>query len=183
MNAIETTYKGYKFRSRLEAKWACMFDALGWKWEYEPVDLNGYIPDFYVDFGRQQYFVEIKPAMNRDELRPALTKAEAAIRQRDEDVLVLGGSMGSVDDHGRWNPTALMSQYCYDIVYDVYFAGCPTCRTIVPLTMYGIWGFPCCAVPNGDNKHYGHELPVDEDSITRAWAVAHNATKWKPRAR
>lgn len=32
---IETLYKGYRFRSRLEARWAVFFDALGLKWEYE----------------------------------------------------------------------------------------------------------------------------------------------------
>lgn len=29
MKAIETRYKGYRFRSRLEARWAVFFDALG----------------------------------------------------------------------------------------------------------------------------------------------------------
>jgi len=51
IRAIETEYKGYKFRSRLEARWAVLLDALGVKWEYEPegYDLgNGlcYLPDF-----------------------------------------------------------------------------------------------------------------------------------------
>ena len=41
--AIPTTYKGIYFRSRLEAKWAFVFDQIGWPWEYEPIDLNGYI--------------------------------------------------------------------------------------------------------------------------------------------
>lgn len=48
---IQTEYKGYLFRSRLEARWAVFFDACGVKWEYEPegFDLgNGlyYLPDF-----------------------------------------------------------------------------------------------------------------------------------------
>lgn len=33
---IETVYKGYRFRSRLEARWAVFFDAQGIEWEYEP---------------------------------------------------------------------------------------------------------------------------------------------------
>jgi hypothetical protein len=36
IKAIETSYKGYRFRSRLEARWAVFFDALGWEWDYEP---------------------------------------------------------------------------------------------------------------------------------------------------
>lgn len=51
---IETIYKGYKFRSRLEARWAVFLDALGVKWEYEPEGFklpNGkwYLPDFKVE--------------------------------------------------------------------------------------------------------------------------------------
>jgi len=49
-----------KFRSRLEARWASFFDELGWKWEYEPIDLNGYIPDFLINFGDKQVLVEVK---------------------------------------------------------------------------------------------------------------------------
>ncbi len=36
VRAIETKYKGCRFRSRLEARWAVFFDALGIKWWYEP---------------------------------------------------------------------------------------------------------------------------------------------------
>lgn len=32
---IQTRYKGYHFRSRLEARWAVFFDALGIAWKYE----------------------------------------------------------------------------------------------------------------------------------------------------
>lgn len=51
MAAIPTRYSGVQFRSRLEARWAAFFDLLGWKWEYEPIDLAGYIPDFIVEHG------------------------------------------------------------------------------------------------------------------------------------
>lgn len=44
--AIPTKYNGVQFRSRLEARWAAMFDLLGRAWEYEPIDLAGWIPDF-----------------------------------------------------------------------------------------------------------------------------------------
>lgn len=51
MTPIETEYKGYRFRSRLEARWAVFFDACNVKWEYEPegFDLGDglyYLPDF-----------------------------------------------------------------------------------------------------------------------------------------
>jgi hypothetical protein len=44
--AIPTMYRGTQYRSRLEAKWAAFFDLLEWPYEYEPFDLNGWIPDF-----------------------------------------------------------------------------------------------------------------------------------------
>lgn len=50
---IETIYHGRKFRSRLEARWAVFFDAIGADWEYEPegYQLSGgtyYLPDFLI---------------------------------------------------------------------------------------------------------------------------------------
>lgn len=49
---IETYYRGYHFRSRLEARWAVFLDTLGVEWEYEPegFDMGGlyYLPDFRV---------------------------------------------------------------------------------------------------------------------------------------
>ena len=64
MKAIETRYKGYRFRSRLEARWAVFFDAMGIEWVYEPegFDLgNGvyYLPDFYLP--KYDAWIEIKP--------------------------------------------------------------------------------------------------------------------------
>jgi len=53
MKAIQTEYKGFLFRSRLEARWAVFFDALGLHWEYEAEgfelsDGRFYLPDFKV---------------------------------------------------------------------------------------------------------------------------------------
>ncbi|MFF9861127.1 PDDEXK family nuclease [Streptomyces tendae] len=49
---IETRYKGHRFRSRLEARWAVFMDHLGVPWQYEPqgyvVDGQPYLPDFLV---------------------------------------------------------------------------------------------------------------------------------------
>ena len=51
--AIETKYRGYRFRSRLEARWAVFLDAWGVSWKYEPEgydlgDQGWYLPDFYI---------------------------------------------------------------------------------------------------------------------------------------
>lgn len=64
IKAIETVYKGYRFRSRLEARWAVFFDALGIEWEYEPEgfelgEVGRYLPDFRLT--KHGCYIEIKP--------------------------------------------------------------------------------------------------------------------------
>ena len=66
MKAIETIYKGYRFRSRLEARWAVFFDELGVKWEYEKEgfelgDVGRYLPDFWLPNCR--VWCEVKPSL------------------------------------------------------------------------------------------------------------------------
>ena len=61
---IETNYKGCRFRSRLEARWAVFFDSIGIEWEYEPEgfelpDGTRYLPDFYLP--RSKTYAEVKP--------------------------------------------------------------------------------------------------------------------------
>lgn len=51
--ALETHYAGYRFRSRLEARWAVFFDTAGIAWEYERQgfrlsDGTCYLPDFWL---------------------------------------------------------------------------------------------------------------------------------------
>ena len=60
IKAIPTTYAGVNFRSRLEARWAAFFDLCGWKWDYEPLDLDGWAPDFLLK-GKIKALVEVKP--------------------------------------------------------------------------------------------------------------------------
>lgn len=72
IKAIPTEYKGYRFRSRLEARWAVFFDACRVRWEYEPEGFelpNGqlYLPDFLLHGcdGRSpsDLYVEVKGKM------------------------------------------------------------------------------------------------------------------------
>lgn len=72
IKAIQTKYKGYLFRSRLEARWAVFFDACGIDFEYESegYDLgNGlmYLPDFLLHGvdgrGGGDLYVEVKGQM------------------------------------------------------------------------------------------------------------------------
>lgn len=63
IKAIETVYKGYPFRSRLEARWAVFFEALGVSFDYEPEGYKidnaiKYLPDFYIP--EWDMYIEIK---------------------------------------------------------------------------------------------------------------------------
>ena len=62
-HVIQTRYAGRFFRSRTEARWACLFEHMKLRWEYE---LEGYrlrsgpyLPDFYIH--EWNAWFEVKP--------------------------------------------------------------------------------------------------------------------------
>lgn len=80
IKAIPTYYKGVNFRSRLEARWAVIFDRLGidWRYETEGYDIEideglsiRYLPDFVLCGGSVRcpdpLFVEVKGNMTMDD--------------------------------------------------------------------------------------------------------------------
>jgi hypothetical protein len=81
--AIPTVYNGIQMRSRLEAKWAFVFDALGLKWSYEPIDLNGWIPDFIVDDMPLEPCGNLKPEFQERRCKPFLIEIKP-LGVRDE---------------------------------------------------------------------------------------------------
>ncbi len=64
IKAIETEYDGYKFRSRIEARWAMFFNLCRVAYEYEKEGydlgdpLGWYLPDFWLNADKA--WVEIK---------------------------------------------------------------------------------------------------------------------------
>jgi hypothetical protein len=90
MKAIETVYKGYHFRSRLEARWAVFFDSLGWNWKYEAegyeLKCGRYLPDFY--FPDIPAYGEVKP-ISPDEKE--LDKCRELKEKSGHDVFLLVG--------------------------------------------------------------------------------------------
>jgi hypothetical protein len=103
LKAIETQYKGYRFRSRLEARWAVFFDALGLRWEYEPegFELGGavrYLPDFWLPiqdsvmgFPGCGHWVEIKPIAPTE---VELKKVQELALQSGHSALLFAGVPG-----------------------------------------------------------------------------------------
>lgn len=79
---IETYYKGYRFRSRLEARWAVFFDNLGVEWEYEPEGFklpSGklYLPDFRLKCYGCRGSVEETPFDLYVEVKGVMTQEDA----------------------------------------------------------------------------------------------------------
>jgi hypothetical protein len=130
IKAIETRYKGYRFRSRLEARWAVFFDAIGWRWEYEPqgyaLPSGPYLPDFRLpDLG---LWVEVKGGGTDTPDDWALCR-ELAIGT-SSPVAMLFGEFCPVrfDDGGNivgsnrlWTAAGVFEDGC------CCFAECPTC--------------------------------------------------------
>ena len=70
--AIATRYHGYNFRSRLEVRWAVVFETLGLNWRYEAEGLQSlsgdrWLPDFLLKIQGKKVWVEIKPSGCGDE--------------------------------------------------------------------------------------------------------------------
>lgn len=101
MQSIETEYEGYRFRSRLEARWAVFFDTAEIEYRYEPEGfvlpwrLNPnwsagkrfrYLPDFW--FPDLKLWGEVKGSWSAHERLKALNAA-AALSEEAYDVLLL----------------------------------------------------------------------------------------------
>jgi len=102
---ITTTHLGFKFRSRLEARWAVAFTTLGLVFDYEPEgfrlsDGTLYLPDFY--FPQTKCWAEVKP--NDDPARLVISPDAA----RKVCLLALGSGRpvivldGPVRDTNYW---------------------------------------------------------------------------------
>lgn len=91
IKAIETVYNGYRFRSRLEARWAVFFDALGVKYEYEKEgydlgEAGWYLPDFWLE--TVHMWAEVKPGPFSDVEK---ARCHALAEQSGYECLMLDG--------------------------------------------------------------------------------------------
>lgn len=124
---IETVYNGYRFRSRLEARWAVFFDTLQIRYQYEVegFDLDGvwYLPDFWLpDY---QTWFEVKgesPDQEATNKALRLGQTYPVIMAIGEcwstGEIVLFGQKGMLEGSGLWV--------------------CPECRGLALVTTEGI---------------------------------------------
>lgn len=189
MRSIPTKYAGVQFRSRLEARWAAFFDLVRWPWEYEPIDLAGYIPDFVLGFDRP-LLVEVKPIVKwpcmvvgcNDPACTHDTEVDAAIAKirragwSHEAVLV-----------GASPKRSLVGEICVGVFAiedlgvvenishgDASFIRCGACGRISFCSATQSYHCRACGV----NEHVGRT--DDHASIIQAWREAGNRVQWRP---
>ena len=148
---IETYYNGFRFRSRLEARWAVFFDALGVEYEYEPEGFElpsgaRYLPDFRVKcygtrggawshdavkYGRGQItpfdlWVEVKGNMTQEDADRIIEFAFAD--ERLNPVLILPNIPQNVDDALCYYDDRVWfgaPPFNYELIDGDWFGACP----------------------------------------------------------
>ena len=118
IKAIDTIYRGYRFRSRLEARWAVFMDAINVRFEYEgegfAFDGVAYLPDFFLP--DMNCFLEIKPT---DPSEEEARKAELLCEHTGKNVYILVGQpscpdSGDYPNHWYGNNSRMHAYECYE---------------------------------------------------------------------
>ena len=174
IKSIPTFYKGRRYRSRLEARWAAFFELLMWKdVEYEPCDLGKWSPDFAIVNREVTVLTEVKPISRWDE--DVAEKISFSIRDTDKVGMLIGNGpwfsngLCLIGWAARWGRHGLSwSEICIAECEDGSFTMCPT----VPW-----WVLPseaCFAAPGV----YSKPIRTIRDANTR-WTEAANAVQWR----
>lgn len=180
-NGIPTTYHNYKFRSRLEATWACFFDQCGWKWKYEPFDYDGYIPDFALLLPAGNVLAEVKPCLSLKDMKDHTKKIDDSPWNGEALILGVGllqtesawnrylGLIGHYDigPSRVWEPCAI--HFCAEV-----FSDNPGHTGFHP-TDGGWW----CRYGGKTCDHKWYISP--EEEFDSRWAHAQNMVQWAPK--
>jgi len=175
---IETRYAGTVFRSRLEARWAAMFDLLEWRWDYEPVDLSGYVPDFFLHFPRGVLLAEVKPATDRLELEANARKIQLSGWRKD--FLLLGAGPLATE------PAPVLGLFAYFEEWpgdepgwmppdDAEVHRCLRCQKTSFHHASGSWFCPVCGAYDGN----AYIESVDSKDVVAMWREAGNRVQWR----
>ena len=173
-----TTYKGIRFRSRLEAKWAAFFDQIAWPWEYEPFDLGAWSPDFLIKGPQRSLLVEVKPVERFD--AKAGSKMRMAAKDSGCDLLLCG--VAPIIDPEYFGGIAEVYSHCQcgddKCAWMTRFWGVINGRVDV---VFGHWPFYPGAVTgldaNADENDYDRFIGRE---IAGFWATACNAVQYLP---
>lgn len=161
---IETRYNGFRFRSRLEARWAIFFDFVGLRYEYEieGFEINGirYLPDFYIPSLDRWFEIKAKPLTSSE-----MKKCEEFCFNKDNENIKYSVLIGT-PDAVKFKDYFGIIEYVWEWPSDNYPENC---RFPVPSELYtkeyysrfmkGVW-----IVPN-----------VTEDELMMAVTAARQA--------
>ena len=160
---IPTEYRGVEFRSQLEARVAILFDLLKIEWVYEPIELEGYIPDFLVQttlYSRPRIagplLVEVRPALRREDFNDPIAKI--ARSGWTGPALVVGAA--PFPSKTVWGVETTLG-YAYPVVAQAHADDSSTWYAagwISRRRQFGMGG----------------------DDLTAAWREATNRSKWMP---
>lgn len=174
IKAHPTMYNGIRFRSRLEATWAAFFDALGWRWEYEPFDLKGWVPDFLIYGANRDALVEVKPITKISDHFDVVNKISdsagrgyylllceiAPIYEKDYSLTQIFSSCECGDVRCMWQYRFIAKvNGRYDLVFGHWPYSAFTTGSVIP----------------SDETQYD---PYQGDLIFELWGKAKNKTQW-----
>lgn len=142
---IETIYNGYRFRSRLEARYAVLFDECGIKYMYESEgfelsDKTFYLPDFYLPASKT-YF-EVKGIMTESDYHKVV--------QLQNDLkcsVAIGYGDFTFQASDQWE------EDCFELTSkdSSWFVKCYECGQFFFVGNAGSYRCPCCGHYDGDN--------------------------------
>lgn len=158
---IPTTYQGVRFRSKTEARYAAFFDEIGWHWQYEPIELNGYLPDFLLNFEQGDLLFEVKGSVEDVEAAKAKVEAsgwvgEAVVAPGAIIDTRIGALLEATQVGFEWSDA------------DMFF--CISCGQVSLHSGNGSWHCRRCGESDG---HVGSFDPIP------AWLAAGNRVQWR----
>lgn len=165
MRAIETRYRGFRFRSRLEARWAVFMDALQVDFEYEreAYEMDGmfYLPDFWLP--QMRCFLEIKP---EEATQEEIEKAARLSAHTKRDVYIFEGSPENPELSHKHKGLKFFGSDSggYDMPYS--FCECSKCGTV---------GIEYCGWSNRiqcEHESETREVNCGSSRIARAYCAA-----------
>lgn len=137
---IPTTHGGVRFRSKLEARWARLFDAIETPWQYEPRrfplgDRSSYTPDFYLP--DVEFWLEVKPLLETDELSAVTERLEGFVAEHRVPLALLCG-FGNGSDARFFRPSLREHYHLHIMPRSVavknpflVWSRCPDCRRAI----------------------------------------------------
>ena len=180
IKAIETLYDGYRFRSRLEARWAVFFNTLGIEYVYEPegYTLSGggkYLPDFKIKCWGQRGEIYDKPFDLYIEVKGDMTYDDAIRIKRFSSsypVLIVGNipniacqsDLSRSDVFESYEPMNDIEIYPfnYETIDGDYFAAYPA----ISGDKFYLWG---------DDSNYINGSETDKIRMIAAYQAARQA--------